>query len=126
MKIAQKPTSHPPHVITHPEKINMLGRVPKGFWKDERNCRNCFEWLGKQLGIRKQEDWYKKTSSEVAEKGGNGLLQYFGSSLSFALASSFPELTWQVCSLYLVVCKNNPRLGDSIKFPMVFGIICKM
>jgi len=36
-----------------------FNRVPNGFWENRKNRHRFFDWLGKQLGYRKPEDWLK-------------------------------------------------------------------
>ena len=58
---------------TYPEHdwlIWKFRRVPNGFWNDKKNQRNCLDWIGKQLGIKDMEDWYKMSARDILEHGG--------------------------------------------------------
>ncbi|MCP6725940.1 hypothetical protein NL526_28175, partial [Klebsiella pneumoniae] len=36
--------------------------LPRGFWKDEKNVRLYFDWLGSKLGVNHLDDWYQNLS----------------------------------------------------------------
>ncbi len=40
------------------------------------------------------EDWYKMSPRDIIQKGGKSILQHYGSSLFKALASVYPQHTW--------------------------------
>ena len=40
-------------------------------WKDFNNHKVFVEKLGKQLGIKKLEDWYKVRARDFSENGGS-------------------------------------------------------
>lgn len=57
--------------------------------------RSRFDWIGEQLGIEKQEDWYSASLQEVKELGAELLLRTeFEDSLFSALQSIYPEYQW--------------------------------
>lgn len=37
----------------------------RNFWNDIENQREYFDWLGKELGVQKMEDWYQQTTSTI-------------------------------------------------------------
>jgi len=52
--------------------------------------------IGTELGIKEgdYDGWYKINSKTLKEHGGSAPLRYFDSSISFMLASLFPEHSW--------------------------------
>jgi hypothetical protein len=74
----------------HPWKF---GKLPNGFWKSAENQRMFFDWAKEQLVIKKNEDWYNVTSSELRRLGGGPLLRKrFEGSISRALKSVRGEI----------------------------------
>jgi hypothetical protein len=72
-----------------------FARVPQRFWSDPSNRRRYFVWLGKQLGLRTMEDWYRVNSHIIEHNYGSGLKQLaFGSSPSRAIMETFPHHKW--------------------------------
>lgn len=72
-----------------------FGYTPRGFWNKQENHRKFFDWLGKQLGYEKMDDWYNVTKEDIHKHGGVGLLnQYYNSSSSKALQAIYPEHNW--------------------------------
>jgi hypothetical protein len=65
-----------------------------GLWNNQIKCKEHIHWLENQLGIQRLEDWYTKTSREIIQHGGGGLLKYFGS-IQSALKFSYPEFEWK-------------------------------
>ena len=39
--------------------------VPRGYWDILENQRKFVEWLGKELNIKTQEEWYKVSSQVI-------------------------------------------------------------
>lgn len=72
----------------------MFSEVPTGFWQDPNNRRRYLEWLGKKLGFKKHEDWYRLGSDDLRANYGYGLLKLFGYSPSAAVVGSMPEHQW--------------------------------
>src|SRR5690349_21566900 len=50
--------------------------VPHGYWDNMENQRKFMDWLGRELGYKKQEDWYRITWMEISNHGGSGLLSH--------------------------------------------------
>jgi hypothetical protein len=48
--------------------------VPQGYWHKRKNRIRYIQWLGKRLGYRKPEDWYRISTNEFIENSGQGLL----------------------------------------------------
>ena len=68
-------------------------KVPCGFWHQAENRRRYLEWLGRQLGFRRPEDWRRVRWADFTENYGAGLLWYFGSHLD-VLRDRWPEIDW--------------------------------
>ena len=81
-----------------------FGKTPKGFWNHRNNRQRYLKWLGKRLGVKKLNDWYRVTRLEFEQHFGNQLMKYYngspqrwtviptitgsnGNSLAFQLAS---------------------------------------
>lgn len=82
----------------HPEVVWLPWRfshVPRGYWESLENRRECLEWLGRRLGVKGMEDWYKFGHAEVVRCGGGGLLRHFGYCLGDVLSSVYPSHEWQ-------------------------------
>lgn len=71
------------------------GQVPKGYWQDKNNHIKYIEWLGKELGYTKMEDWYKNTTDIIYKNGGVSLLAlYYNHSHSQLLMSVYRDYNW--------------------------------
>ncbi len=67
--------------------------VPPDYWKDLKNRKKYFDWLGKKLKFRNAEDWHKNLSTKTLKDNfGNGLLSnYYGGSKFRVLEELFPN-----------------------------------
>lgn len=63
---------------------------PRGFWLNQRNCRQYFNWLADELGIESHTDWYKITYNTISDNYGRGLVDAYGQSPTAALENAFP------------------------------------
>ena len=36
--------------------------IPSKYWKDDKNKIKFIDWVGKQLGIKDESDWFKVTT----------------------------------------------------------------
>lgn len=63
-------------------------------FNSQSRSRSFFDWFAQQLGIELQEEWYRFTNSDVAERGGSAILDFHSYSLCGALQSCFPEYQW--------------------------------
>jgi hypothetical protein len=80
----------------HNWQLSKFGKVPTGYWKDPSKRRQCMDQLGKELGIKHWQDWYKISNYHILSKNGGGLLRDFDGSLSTAVKSIYPEYKWQI------------------------------
>eukprot|EP01114_Cavostelium_apophysatum_P016753 TRINITY_DN4827_c0_g2_i1.p1 TRINITY_DN4827_c0_g2~~TRINITY_DN4827_c0_g2_i1.p1 ORF type:complete len:353 (+),score=89.68 TRINITY_DN4827_c0_g2_i1:51-1109(+) len=62
----------------------------QGFWKDVGLQRDALDKLGKSLGVRSMEDWYKVTTKELP----GGILHYYNGSMFRMLQKVYPEHNW--------------------------------
>ena len=70
------------------------GRVIKGTWKKKENHKIYADWLGKQLGYKTKEDWYKINTGIINKTYGSGLIKCYGGSLFLFLKNVFPKYNW--------------------------------
>lgn len=68
-------------------------RVPTGFWKKVENRRRYMQWLGKRLGFKRPEDWYRLRWQDVKNHCGGGLMQEFRS-CTLLLRELLPQFNW--------------------------------
>lgn len=69
-------------------------QTPQGFWEDQPNVRRYLEWLGRELGFEKQEDWYRLTIQKLNKHYGFSLGKKYRYSIPNLLRSAFPEIEW--------------------------------
>jgi len=80
---------------SYPWKAWLLTSAPQRYWKRRAHRREYMEWLGKQLRVRRPEDWYKLTRKDFVRHGGGGLLvMYFAASPLKALQEYLPAYKW--------------------------------
>ena len=70
-----------------------FGQVPEGFWEHAENRHRYLRWLGKELGFRRQKDWYRIQSRDLRRRRGGALLNGY-SSLYDLLREFLPRLDW--------------------------------
>jgi len=71
--------------------------VPIDFWKEKKNQRKYFDWVGKQLGFKSFEDWYNITKEDIDKYRGTILLQqHFNNSPVNALLSIYIDFDWAI------------------------------
>ena len=75
------------------EFIGAKDRVPNGYWKDIENCKIFMKWLGRKLGYKTTEDWYKVSAKNFKHNGANSILREYGSHINL-IKSIFPEYDW--------------------------------
>ena len=51
-----------------------FAQVPWGFWRKPRNRRRYGEWLGRQLGLKRPEDWARVRTVDIAANHGGAVL----------------------------------------------------
>lgn len=71
------------------------GRVPNGFWDCRENRMRYLDWLGRECGFSKPEDWYQCRKHHFQRYRGGGLLRnQYGCSVVAALRDYMPEVEW--------------------------------
>jgi len=81
----------------HNWKLWRFHSKPKGYWNNEANHKQFFEWSKAQLGYKCMDDWYKVTREDIDKNGGGGLLSNIhNSSPSLVLKSVYPEHNWEL------------------------------
>ena len=85
--------SHYPDHTWTPWKFH---QVPKRYWKEVANQKDCVERIGKELEVRSLEDWYGIKQSQLVASGGRGLLTYFSNSFPRMLTHLYPDHKWQL------------------------------
>ena len=71
-----------------------LQSLPKGYWDDINNRREFMDWLGKQLGYQKMDDWYRIDYDLVQNNGGSVLLTKHKDSLPLLVKSVYSQYNW--------------------------------
>jgi hypothetical protein len=69
--------------------------APRNFWKDKANHRRYMDWLGRQLGYRRPEDWYGVSTRDFQQHKGGSFLLHYRSSVSEAVMSYLPDFDWK-------------------------------
>lgn len=80
----------------HSWEIDKFTRRPKGYLGDLMKQRNYLEDLGKELNIKKMEDWYRVSIAQIAEKRGQSLLMKYNKSPSKMITSIFSDHEWDM------------------------------
>jgi len=63
-------------------------------WNSRDRQREFMDWLGKELGNKKMNEWYHISKKSIVEKGGAPLLSKFRNSTSKLLQYVYPEHSW--------------------------------
>ena len=86
------------------------------FWNEKENQRQYMDWLGKELGFEKMEDWYKITHRNMLNNGGTGLLlEHYKRSPHLLIQSVYPEYNWLIWRFDCV-----ERYWDNIEHHRIF------
>ena len=67
--------------------------VPAGFWDVAENRHRYLRWLGRELGFRRPEDWYRIRTEDFVCRHGNALLKRYPS-LCDLMREFLPQLDW--------------------------------
>ena len=73
----------------------LFGKTPGGLWECPKNRRRYMEWLGRELGYKAPEDWYKISKSKIERYNGDGLLKFFNFSPVKLVMDFFPDYDWK-------------------------------
>lgn len=83
------------HLSDYDWKEWMFSKTPKGFWDKKKNRKRYLDWLGKKLGIKKPEDWYKIKRKKYEANYGNNFLKLYDGSPCSALKDVYPRVAWK-------------------------------
>ena len=72
----------------------MFSRRCMGFWDDPANCRRYMRWLGKRLGYRRPDDWYKVKLTDFTENYGRPLVRRYRDSAAATVMAIVPRKRW--------------------------------
>ena len=73
--------------------IWMFNSVSTGFWDIKENQKEFMNWLQKQLGYSKLDDWYNLTQKDIVNNGGVSLLTRYNSPAEL-ICSIYNEHNW--------------------------------
>ncbi len=71
-----------------------FAQVPWGFWRKPRNRRRYGEWLGRQLGLKRPEDWARVRTVDIAANHGGAVLSLHSKRLQPTLRACLPREVW--------------------------------
>ncbi len=71
-----------------------FGKTPKGFWDEKRNRIRFMKWLGKQVGIKKIDDWYDLTRKDFDKHNGKQFIKFYDGSPLAAVKDCIPRKLW--------------------------------
>jgi hypothetical protein len=66
-------------------------KISRRFWDRKKQFMNL---LSKEFGIKQMDDWYKITTKNIEEKGGNEFLSKFNGSPFKLIQSTYPNHPW--------------------------------
>jgi hypothetical protein len=73
----------------------LFNPAPRALFENADQRRRYMEWLGKQLGFSRMEDWYTITKVHFEKNKGASLLAHsFGNSARRAAMETFPDHSW--------------------------------
>jgi hypothetical protein len=70
-------------------------QVPQGFWDQRANRRRYLDWLGRQLGFKRTDDWHLLSTQQLRRWYGRSLLKKFRNSRVAFLEEYLPEGDWK-------------------------------
>ena len=74
-------------------------QVSPGFWDSPANRRSYLDWLGKELGFRRPQDWYGIRNEDILSRHGSSLIHGFPS-LYDIMREYLPQLDWESVDRY--------------------------
>jgi hypothetical protein len=75
----------------HDWKDEKFAKLPQSYWKNENNQRKILEKIGRELGVRKLDDWYKISFQQFHKKKSAFVNLYYKGSLIEALQQLYPK-----------------------------------
>ena len=70
-------------------------RTPHNFWSSLKNQRRYMDWLGRELGFAKLEDWYQVTGDDFRNNYGESLIvRYYNNCFQRAVMEIYNKFGW--------------------------------
>lgn len=115
----------------HSWQVWRFSRVPEGYWESFRgeDVRPFVEWVGKELDVRRLEDWYR-VSLEVIGRVVPATLFGVRGGLAAVLREAYPEHGWNWVEdakrasqwrMFKVVERMFPNVGRCHRVPLTLG-----
>eukprot|EP01114_Cavostelium_apophysatum_P017812 TRINITY_DN5375_c0_g1_i1.p1 TRINITY_DN5375_c0_g1~~TRINITY_DN5375_c0_g1_i1.p1 ORF type:complete len:517 (-),score=158.27 TRINITY_DN5375_c0_g1_i1:2205-3755(-) len=79
----------------HKWKRFKLEKVHTEYWKSKEHQREFLDDLMQQLNLQNHEDWYKVTTLQVAQRGGQHVLSQYDNSMQQMISSVYTEKKFQ-------------------------------
>lgn len=73
----------------------LFRQAPRSFWHDPQNHRRYMDWLARQLGICRPDDWYSVTNQDFVDHQGEAFLIQYRSTISAAIMAYLPDYPWK-------------------------------
>jgi hypothetical protein len=74
------------------------------------------DWLGKQLGIKVMDDWYKVSSLDFEVHRGRELLQLYNFNPTNVIKTIYSEYNWKLWEFHRVPAKSYGDISVVKKF----------
>src|SRR5687767_5449979 len=68
-------------------------RIPRKYWTDLEHQRKKLEQVGKKLGVKELDDWYKVSRAEACKRA-SFIVPYYNGNLLTALQTLFGQHPW--------------------------------
>jgi hypothetical protein len=72
----------------------LFARMPNGFWNARSARRRYMDWLGKRLGCKHLDDWYRVSLQDFRNNYGGMLLRRYRNSVAAAVMDLIPRRAW--------------------------------
>ena len=102
----------------HPWQSHLFSKLPQSFWRSRDNQLGFVRLMVKQFKIRRKEDWYRISTSQLKEIKGSALTSF--ERLSSILSSVYKEEKWNPLLFHSPSKKSAQRsilLSLQLSFP---------
>ena len=65
--------------------------APKGFWKEQKNCKKYLLWLGEILEFTNYDDWYNLSGRTIIDNHGSGLFDRYNNNIYNLISGIFND-----------------------------------
>jgi hypothetical protein len=79
-------------------------QTPKGFWNVEENQKKFVNWLGKQLGVKHFDDWYRISMEDIMRVAPITLFEMYPGGKMGLLAKIYPHYPWNLTNAKAKLC----------------------